>query len=53
MKYKIFEIDGVWKVYHCYMCLGELIKDNVVFWSYSIGDCYVWIKAKEEGLHNR
>jgi len=51
MKYKIFRIDGTWKVYTGYMYNeNEWTKDNIVFWSNSLADCLAWVKAKEDGL---
>lgn len=67
MKYKIFQIDGTWKVYSGHISYvdsikdiikdkmspitGDWVKDDVVFWSDSIADCYAWIKAKQENLN--
>jgi hypothetical protein len=48
--YKIYKIDGLWKVYSGRSSYGDWIKDDIVFWSESISECYAWIKAKEEGL---
>ena len=50
MQYRIFPIDGEWKVYSVYNHYGELVKEENVFSSNSFADCYAWIKAKEEGL---
>lgn len=50
MEYKIFQIDGTWKVYSGYMSNGAWVRDDIVFWSDSIADCYAWIKAKQENL---
>ena len=50
MEYKIFQIDGTWKVYLGHMSYGDWVKEDVVFSSNSIADCYAWIKAKQEGL---
>ena len=50
MEYKIFRIDGTWKVYSGYTSYGAWVIDDVVFGGDSIADCYAWIKAKQEGL---
>jgi hypothetical protein len=50
MYYKIFRIDDAWKVYSGYMSYGDWVKEDIVFWSTSIADCYAWIKAKQERL---
>ena len=50
MEYKIFKIDGTWKIYSGRTSYGDWVKDDVVFWSDSIADCYAWIKAKQENL---
>jgi hypothetical protein len=52
MNYKIFLIDGTWKVYSGFLSYGDWVKEDIVFISDSFGDCYAWIKAKEEGLIN-
>ncbi len=50
MKYKIFKVDYDWVVYPGYTTYGDWVKEEPVFWSKSIADCYAWIKAQEEGL---
>ena len=50
MDYKIYKIDNTWKVYSGYTSYGDWVKDDIVFWSYSIADCYACIKAKQENL---
>jgi hypothetical protein len=50
MIYKIFQIDGTWKVYSGHTSYDTWVKEDVVFCSLSIADCYAWIKAKQEGL---
>ena len=50
MEYKIFQIDGTWKVYSGRSSYGDWIKEDIVFLGGSIADCYAWIKAKQEGL---
>ena len=53
MDYKIYKIDGTWKVYSGYTSYGDWVKDDIEFWSDSIADCYAWIKAKQEGRRKR
>jgi len=48
--YKIFFEGGTWSVYSGYVQYSNWVKDNIVFWSTSITECYYWIKAKEENL---
>ncbi len=48
MDYKIYQIDGTWKVYSgYYISYGTWIKEDIVFSSNNIADCYTWIKAKQ------
>jgi hypothetical protein len=48
--YKIIEMYKTWHVYSGHMVYNEWVKDDIVYSSTSIADCYAWVKAKEEGL---
>ena len=50
MEYKIFYLDGFWKVYSGFDEYGLWVKDELVYWSKNIADCYAWVKAKQENL---
>ena len=50
VEYKIFKENDLWEVYSGYVSYGDWVKDESVFYSYSLADCYAWIKAKQEGL---
>jgi hypothetical protein len=52
MDYKIWLIDGEWTVYSGRISYGDWMREDIVFWSKSIADCYAWVKAKQEGLIN-
>jgi hypothetical protein len=39
-----------WQVWSGRVSFGDFIKDEVVYSSQSIADCYAWVSAKREGL---
>jgi hypothetical protein len=49
-RYRIYQLDGQWTVYSIYVSYGDVVKEDILFQSSSIADCYAWIKSKEEGL---
>jgi hypothetical protein len=50
MEYKIGELHGEWVVYSGYISYGYFTKEEIVFSGGSLADCYIWLKAKTEGL---
>jgi hypothetical protein len=48
--YRIAYTSGEWFVYSGRISYGDFVKEDVVFSSKSIADCYAWIKAMNEGL---
>lgn len=40
----------MWRVYSGRVSYGDFIKDEIVYSSESIADCYAWVKVKQEGL---
>jgi len=39
-----------WHVWSGRVSYGDFIKEEIVYSSESIADCYAWISAKKEGL---